>query len=70
MTAPAPTTPKRKRYRVATDPLDLDAARRALARDHAERMSAPRAPACRCANPWPDYDDDGKWCAKCGRWMR
>ena len=69
MTAPAPTKPKRVRYRDPTTPMDMDAARRALARDDAERLAGPRAPACRCPRPWPQADAGELTCAKCGRWM-
>jgi hypothetical protein len=60
----APTQPKRVRYRDPTTPLDMARARRVLAREHAERMAGPRAPACRCR--WPIRDGDGG-CLKCGR---
>jgi hypothetical protein len=66
MTAPT-TTPKRVRWKVATDPLDLARARYVLARDHAERLAGPKAPPCRCPRPWPDHDGGG--CLKCGRTM-
>jgi hypothetical protein len=63
----APTQPKRRRWKRATDPLDLRHARRVLAREHAERMNAPQAPACRCR--WPIHDGDGA-CLKCGKSTR
>jgi hypothetical protein len=43
----APTQPKRRRWKRATDPLDMARARRVLAREHAERMKAPLAATCR-----------------------
>jgi hypothetical protein len=67
MTAPT-TTPKRVRWKVATDPLDMRGAARRLARDDAWRLAGPKAPACRCPRPWPDHDGESCW--KCGREMR
>jgi hypothetical protein len=64
----APTQPKRRRWKRATDPLDMARARRVLAREHAERMNAPHAPACQCHWPIHDGDADGDGgCLKCGR---
>jgi hypothetical protein len=62
MSAPA-TKPKRVRYKVATDPLDLKRAVEVLAADDASRMAGPRATPCRCARPWPIAGE----CVKCGR---
>jgi hypothetical protein len=48
--------------------LDMARARRVLAREHAERMNAPHAPACQCHWPIHDGDADGDGgCLKCGR---
>ncbi len=60
--------PKRRRWKVATDPLDMRHAVEALAREHAERMAGPRAPACRCSRPWPmDAGGEDVRCLRCGR---